>query len=67
MQQVPGHPYASYWTGTDAMNQFWIICRCSRCGAEWRKQCSRPNLANSHIYRFSVEHGHGVRPTQVSR
>jgi hypothetical protein len=62
---LPGHPYVTYFSGPDALGDWWILCNCSACGADWQWKCSDPqNRANGHILNFAITHGHGVVPVR---
>jgi hypothetical protein len=61
---VPGHPFASFRTYTDALGRFVIEGNCSRCGPPgfWRKHCVRPHLWQDRVFRYAATHAHGLRP-----
>ena len=67
MAPVPNHPFVSYRTGTDRMGRFWIQAQCSRCGDSWQHQCMNSARTNSWVYRYALEHAHGLRPVQQRR
>jgi hypothetical protein len=62
MTPVPNHPYVTFRTGYDRMGRFWIQANCARCGDRWQHQCINPSRTNSWVYRYALEHGHGLRP-----
>ena len=64
MMRFGNHPYVTYAAGPNMMGQLEIVCRCSACGAEWRRLCTNPQRIPEHVFRFAVTHGHGVQPVQ---
>lgn len=67
LQQVPGHPYASFRTYHDAHGQFWIECHCTHCGpsGRWLKPCMQPGLWQQRVFEYARQHGHGLRPRRA--
>jgi len=66
---VPNHPFATYRTGYDALGRYWIEGYCSRCGpsGNWKHQCMNPARTNSWVYKYALQHAHGLVPRRTTR
>jgi hypothetical protein len=59
-QPVPGLPHVKYAAGPDARGQWWIACKCTKCGPreDWQKPCSDPRKTDTWVARYGFMHVH---------